>query len=571
MAIQPVVKTVAGGIDIARSAITGAERTRSPLEGAKYIQGVFSKDAFTRAGKAFKDVWSDNLFANLEMVGRDMPISTSKGGRMTEKILKIPGKIMESVDQFYLQLAEAGEMSAANYRKDMGGKIYADSLLKGAKDKALRTLFRNKSVDPADGPVLQAIGEASNLITQARQSENGLIRWGSKILIPFIQFATKGVQTGMEFSPVLGWTTIKGARDPIEQAAKAAIGLGVGAGLFGLASSGKMTGAAPRSQTEKTRWADAGMQPYSIKVGDKWVDYTKLPPQLSFTFAFMQTVNGLKDDGKITLDDAGAMWEAFANSAKFFTDQSFMRSIGDIYKAVSGDENALARLISNVPSQFVPFKGFASWLERLTDEYQRTPNPNQSTWKKQMDYMKLNFPILAQSVDKRFNAEGEPIKIPVEERIRNAFSPLKIKEQTPEQAETAGLLGSIKKANTVGSQNTKERNLKVTTYTNELNGFLETVNTQEYMKVLERLKKEDPAIQDAVLEKVTGQSIPKEVQYIKSLGVENKARANAVLNETMRLKDPKKIAEFLKQLEEYKLLNEEMINDLTILLAEQNK
>lgn len=566
MLIQPVVKTVAGGIDMARSAVTGAERTRSPLEGAKYIQGVFKKDSFQRAGKAFSDVWKDNIFSNLEMVGRDMPLATTKGGKVVENTLKVAGKIMESVDQFYNQLAQAGELSALNYRKKIGGKIYADSILSESKDKALRTLFRNKAVDEVDGPVLRAIGTVSDLVNMARKSDNKVLRWPAKILVPFVQFATKGVQTGLEFNPATGWATIKGARDPIEQAAKWTIGLGVGAGLFGLSSSGSMTGAPPASQAEKTKWADAGIQPYSFKVGDKWVDYTKLPPQLSYTFAFMQSVGDMYKTGAINEDTAKVMWQTFANSAKFFTDQSFMRSLGDITKAIgSGDENALARLISNVPSQFVPFKGFATWLERLTDEYQRTPNPNKGTWEKQWEYFKLNFPGLAQTVDKRFDAAGNPITISQEERIRNAFSPLKIKEQSKEQANTAGLLGSIREAGIVGSKNKKEQNLAITEYTNTLNDARNSKNKQLYVETIQKLSKEDPVIAEAVLEKMNKQVIPKNVQYIQALGVSNKARATAIDKELKRIKDPQERTQFLRDLQTYKVLNQDIIDQLFVI------
>ena len=105
--------------------------------------------------------------------------------------------------------------------------------------------------------------------------------------------------------------------------------------------------------------------------------------------------------------------------------------MGDLVASARGDLTGTARLISNYPTQVIPFRALMSWVERLVDPYQRQADPNGSILEKQLQLIGSQIPGIAGNVPTRKNLYGEPIEN--QNRFINAFSPAKITTENPQQ------------------------------------------------------------------------------------------------------------------------------------------
>src|SRR3990167_5725302 len=128
--LAPIEKTITGAIDAMHSAVSGKPRQHLVGEGAKYAQGYYSN-----LGKAAKKFW--NIARGRELasyvqatefsddITKAIPLATGKGGKITEKILREPSRLMEAADQFFTTLSEGGLTKSSQYRAGQGLKALA--------------------------------------------------------------------------------------------------------------------------------------------------------------------------------------------------------------------------------------------------------------------------------------------------------------------------------------------------------------------------------------------------------------------------------------------------------------
>ena len=99
-----------------------------------------------------------------------------------------------------------------------------------------------------------------------------------RFVIPFINTPANIAKIGFEYSPA-GFAKLakSGLRTPeaSEVIAKATIGTLAMAGFASLAANGKLTGAAPTDPAKRDAYYRGGKQPFSVKIGDRWVQYNQ--------------------------------------------------------------------------------------------------------------------------------------------------------------------------------------------------------------------------------------------------------------------------------------------------------
>lgn len=431
--VAPVTKTVSGIVDfIGSGIIKGKQRQNFTGEGA-----AFAKGALTNLNKAIHraaDSWSGKtLTGNLDY--RHLPLPTTGfKGKLVSK-LSYPTRILEATDQFFQALAEGGERAALGIKKSRGVNI-AD-IGEAAKDNAKYWVFRGELKDPKQGYLLNGVDELTGTLMKLRSSKNPWVSVPAKFTLPFVMTPMNILKQGIEYSPA-GLGTVPGAMNKSEQISKAIIGSAAMAGTMAMVSAGRSTWAEPTDEKKRAAFRAAGMQPYSIKVGDQWVAYNNLPPAISFPLAFVSAINDAVENKKITDDDLDVILSAVAKSGNFFADKSYLKNIGDLVSTAKGSPETMSRFISNYPQQLVPYRALLGWMARITDPYQRKVDTNGNLLEKQVQQLMMQLPFLSQQTPARTDQFGEPI--PANNKEFNAFSPLNVTKEKPEEKEIYDLL-----------------------------------------------------------------------------------------------------------------------------------
>jgi hypothetical protein len=213
---------------------------------------------------------------------------------------------------------------------------------------------------------------------------------------------------------------LKGVHGPIPQAEAhgrfiaGATLAGIG---FTMTREGNLTGGGPPDPRDRKAWRDAGFQPYSIKIGDEWVDYRKfdvLGGILSIPATLMDTtVNRPQDKeaGNLILAGIGAL-------SQWMTDRASLQTISALLGSLSqpGAFGGKAEtLLKTIGSGFVPAPVRSTGVE-LVDPVSR----RKSSWE---DYLKASIPGLSAELPPMRNVLGQPI-MRIQDSIAESFLPI---------------------------------------------------------------------------------------------------------------------------------------------------
>ena len=443
--VAPIEKTFAGGIDFLGSKITGNARGQFAGEGASFAKGYVT--SIGDASHRFADVMR-GVKAQTNLDTRGIPLHPEGGiAGKVEKGLSVPLRLLEGMDQFFTVLTEGGERSSLNYRQGKGVKVA--NLEQKVQDSAAYRIYRQDLHAEGQGTLLDAVDTVTGMVMKARNSENGIIRNIAKWTVPFIKTPTNIFKQGLEYSPV-GFATVYGAGNKVDQLAKAAIGSSIFAGAAMLSGSGRLTWAEPINEKERNAFRAAGLQPYSVKLGDTWYSYQKLPPGLSFSLAMVAAIEDTQKNAKLDDGTFDQIVTAVAKYGTFLSDQSYAKSIGDLLSAAKGGESGIARLFGNYPQQLVPYRALSGWLARITDDVQRKIDPKTGFIDKQVQMLMQNIPGLSDNTMARTDEFGNEILN--NNNIINAFSPVRTSEENPQAKERYDGMTEEKRANSLKKQ-----------------------------------------------------------------------------------------------------------------------
>jgi hypothetical protein len=416
--VAPVEKTIAGQVDWIANKLTGRERQYFASQGIDYTKAYYK--TLPKAFSELKRVMGGS--SGLTKPDIDfLPTSTSK----LSKAYTTPLRALEASDRFFRTLAEAGELKALQK-----SNLSPAQAAKKARDTAAYRIFRQE-FDPegklGQNIVLQTWDKWNSAISNMRRVPGG--RW----IVPFLQTPTNILKQGVEFSP-LGFSTVPGSKEPIVQLSRALIGTGVFSAAYGVAEAGLTTWDTPINRKEKDAFYAAGLQPYSVKIGDNWVSYSKLGP-LSYPIAMAAAMKWAKDNGADN-NFMQTIGSGMGGVMQFFADQSYVRGIGDYIDALRGDDYKIERAFSNIPAQLVPYRSFLGWVTRMVDPvYRKVSNP--------IEAITTQIPGLS--------TLSEPYKTPFGEDsprdypIVNAFSPLRVSKEKDKGVRLFNQLNDIRR------------------------------------------------------------------------------------------------------------------------------
>lgn len=429
--VAAVEKTLTGTLDAARAMLTGTDRKAFAGEGLAHMAG-YAK-ALPKAAAEFWDVLRGKGFMGTPDV-RQIPLATSRAGKAVEGTLKAPMRALEAMDRFFVAMTKGGIENSLGYRAKKLGKPIEDFEAEALRE-ANKRLFRGELFDKDQGHVLNLFDNITHAIEGARNHEYAPFRIAAKFTLPFIRTPMNIVKQTVEYSP-LGVLTLPGAANKTEQLSKAIMGSAAAAGVATLAGQGRLTWGEPTDAEQKAAWRAAGIQPYSVKVGDKWYSYQRLPPPLAANFALVSSIQSAMDEKG--LDDATAD-SILAGASKwwqFMSDQAYAKSVGDFVAGTKGDVERMTRIGGNYSAQLIPFRALMSWANNLIDTTQRLPKSDKKGLEKaideQMQWIMTQLPGLSKLVEPRVDSRGAPISKP--DPLFNLFSPVKRSTEDPVKA-----------------------------------------------------------------------------------------------------------------------------------------
>lgn len=487
--VAPIEKTITGTLDFL-GGVVGKERKAFAGEGIAYLGG-YAKN-IGDASHRFADVMTGKRqFTNLDL--KFIPVASKGAKGMLTKALSIPTRLLEASDQFFTALSEGGEKAALGLRESKGVKT--PLLEMKAKEKAAYRLFRQDLFDKNQGHLLDAIDQFTSKLMSLRNNKNPIVSNIAKFTVPFVKTPMNIFKQGLEYSPA-GFATAFGSKNKMEQISKAIIGSSVFAGAATMLSSGRLTWGEPTGEKQRQEWRQAGVQPYSVKIGDKWYSYQKLVPSAAFPIAMVAAIDDMQKRKKLDDSTTEMILGSIAKYGEFLADQSYVKSIGDLLSAAKGGEAGIARVIGNYPQQLIPLRALGGWLARLTDDEQRKVDNKADFIDKQVQLLMMNIPGISKKVPARLDVEGNPI--PNRNRFINAFSPVKV---STEDKKFKGLLEEAE---------AKRKSQK------------------EHSQKLEKAKEE--VLNSGQYQKVDDTFVYKEGGKIKTTVSENAVRAKEIVN-----------------------------------------
>ena len=390
-------------IEAVRAAATGTKRERFLRETPQRIYGALAgiRKGIPNAIFAFNEEMSPEQTKIEQKVHQ--AIKGKKG-----KVVRIPGRALVAADEFF---------KAMNYTSALYAEAYRKARLEGKKGQELVTATDDYINNPTKAIKNRADAEKLYRVFQKELGaigqrimglKNAELRNGInplKYIIPFVRTPTNIAKYGLERTPLnVPLLTMKAMRGELkggelsEQAARTLVGSMAGAWVASLALEGLITGGGPDDKKERESLYRQGWQPYSIKVGGKYLSYGRLEP--------LGMVMGLAADAVEIADKIGEeKYEKIAtlivsSLSRNLASKTFLRGITDVAKAISQSERYGATWVQRFVGTTSPT--IAAQLAKTIDPVIRKPDSIIST-------LKTRVPGLSKTIPAKRNLWGEVV------------------------------------------------------------------------------------------------------------------------------------------------------------------
>jgi hypothetical protein len=346
-----------------------------------------------------------------------------------------PFRALEASDQFFRQVSIATSL-------DEQARVMARSEFKGVKGATPEVIAqRTKEIleSPSDEMVMRATLAAdyatfrddtalSKLALSLRNKLKGVIGPAAEVLFPFVKTPANIASRIVEYTPLgalkyvdMGKlaTLLKGTPDYavqkkfVEDLGRVATGTAIAYVGYKLAQNDRMTGFYPptTNERERNRWEATGRQEGSLKVGNRWVEITRLSPFGNL----LQVGAALNDIGKGEQSDAiSQLLGAATAPTRSVFDLPTVSGVRDIIEAFreagtpAGGE-AVQRYIGRTATSLIPgsalVRGVGYGMDPMVRET-RAESPIASTLRR----VQAATPGASQALPVRTDPLGEPMR-----------------------------------------------------------------------------------------------------------------------------------------------------------------
>lgn len=239
-----------------------------------------------------------------------------------------------------------------------------------------------------------------------------------RLIMPFVRTPTNIFRFAMQRVPGAGLIQRQnrelmqairaGNRDAMRDlAGRQMVGMGVTMVTADMFAKGSITGAGPTDPAQREQWLTTH-QPYSIRIGDEWIEYRRLEPfgmQVGLVADALTSYSELESDEQ--LDAAGVMAGTTASIISNLSSKRYLQGITQFLGMVSsGEPEAVKRYMLSQAGNLVPLAQLNAQTNRALVDPQLRELQNVS------DSLRSRIPGLSDSVTPRINLWGEPINLP---------------------------------------------------------------------------------------------------------------------------------------------------------------
>ena len=422
-ALNASADRIASGLDWARTKITGGEREVVASAGGR-SKGL--KRGLKAAGEVMKT--GTNLWEGTEKVTSGQGANAWGHGGELEFKNKIADTMVAKPTNYVFRAMSAGDLPFrySAFENAIRTEAKRQGMNQGYKGQALQDYINSRVATP--DPDLQAYGikkgnEAvydsdtflsramSSLDKQINKIDNKFGRNAAKtaktLIAPFVKVPSKVLSTAVDYSPVgavqavvkkVGGSKNYSVGQFETDIAKSGLGTTAFVGLgYALSSAGLLTGGYPEEQKERDRWKAEGIEPNSVKIGDKYVSLNYLGPAailMGMGAGVQQRQEKGQDPFTIAVGSIGDTFNAFFEQSYVQGLNSAINAVKDSQRYGESYANSLARgLVPNLLRQTAV----------ATDSKQRqVDNP--------LEAITSGIPGLSQTLDAKVDVYGREIE-----------------------------------------------------------------------------------------------------------------------------------------------------------------
>jgi hypothetical protein len=335
-----------------------------------------------------------------------------------------PGRALSAADAVAKEMARASEI---------GWQATNTALKEGlngtARSKRIRELIENPTkemaekadhfagvstfTDPMHPKVRQALAGLNWAIDQdtpiVGKALEGLRPL--RFIMKFVQVPAKITARSLEYTPLSFAKAFDKSPEASMAMAKASIGTALFVYAADLAADGLLTGAAPENPKDRDAFYRSGKQPFSAKIGDKWVPYNRLGPFSAPLAAMAGWYSKYTETGDLPETTKIARAAGEVGSA-LLLEASYLNSLSALVDAIEDPERYADRFFSNIASQFVPLAGMQRNINYAMDPNIRDTRryADSGPVEPMVDQVKSFIPGMAQQLPERLDAFGEPVE-----------------------------------------------------------------------------------------------------------------------------------------------------------------
>lgn len=524
---------IAAGLDWARTKITGGEREVVSSAGGR---GKGLKRGLSAAGEVMKT--GTNLWEGTEKVTSGQGANAWGYGGELEFKNKIADTMVAKPTNYVFRAMSAGDLPFrySAFENAIRTEAKRQGMNQGYKGQALQDYINSRVATP--DPDLQAYGikkgnesvydadtflsrTMSSLDKQINKIDNKVGRNAAKtaktLIAPFVKVPSKVLSTAVDYSPVgavqavvkkVGGSKNYSVGQFETDLAKSGLGSTAFVGLgYALSSAGLLTGGYPEEQKERDRWKAEGIEPNSVKIGDKYVSLNYLGPA-AILMGMGAGVQKRQEKGQDPFTiSVGAVGDTF----NAFFEQSYVQGLNSAINAVKDSQrygesyaNSLARgLVPNILRQTAV----------ATDDKQRqVDNP--------LEAITSGIPGLSKTLDAKVDVYGREIENKQTLPLGQMWDALKISNSR----ETNDVIDEVSRLHSVDPSN---KDLQVTPPQAQSSVSVNGVNVKLTDNQKSQLQKDIGAAALEGMQQVINSSQYQSLSDEEKASALNKARENA--------------------------------------------
>ena len=329
---------------------------------------------------------------------------------------RAPLRALQAEDAFFKVVAYRGALYEEAFRVGRAQGLEGEAFSKHIAD----FMFA-----PPEEAVVRAQDHAKYVTLQSEMTgkwktvQQGLQGRWSRWLVPFYKTPTNAILYVGERSPVAPWTNrYKAAMQAGgAEAAKAKTRFAMGSSAFTVLAlaytQDRFTGGISSDSRVRAAYLRQGIKPYSVRIGDEWVNYNVMEPVstiIGIVADTMEIINHPDTDERTALEAVTGVAGAIGYN---MTNKTFMAGIAKFMDAIRDPQRRMDSFVDSYMTSAVPGSAAFNEIRKLNDDLVRYKV-------NVLDKIKSRLPGLSETLQPKRDLWGRPI---VEHRFRSPYKP----------------------------------------------------------------------------------------------------------------------------------------------------